>query len=103
MRFDQLKRREFITLLSSAAAAWPLTAWAQQPQQMRRIGVLMGWQERDPEAQSNLAAFVQELQQLGWMDGRNMRIDYRWSDGNVNRMQIFAKELVALNGPSDPR
>jgi putative ABC transport system substrate-binding protein len=43
------------------------------------------------------------LQQLGWMDGRNMRIDYRWSDGNVNRMQIFAKELVALNGPSDPR
>jgi putative tryptophan/tyrosine transport system substrate-binding protein len=89
-------RREFITLLGGAAAAWPLAASAQQAQQMRRIGVLMGWDESDPEAQSNLAAFVQELQQLGWMDGRNMRIDYRWSDGNVNRMQIFAKELAAL-------
>ena len=96
MRFDQLKRREFITLLSSAAAAWPLTAWAQQPQQMRRIGVLMGWQERDPEAQSNLAAFVQELQQLGWMDGRNLRIDCRWSDGDTTRMKILAKELAAF-------
>jgi putative tryptophan/tyrosine transport system substrate-binding protein len=88
-------RREFITLLGSAAAAWPLAAWAQQPQQMRRIGVLMGWDENDPEAQSNLAAFVQELQKLGWTDGRNVRIDYRWSDGDVNRMRIFAKELAA--------
>jgi putative tryptophan/tyrosine transport system substrate-binding protein len=88
-----VKRREFITLLGGAAA-WPLAARAQQPQQMRRIGVLMGWNETDREAQSNLAAFVQALQQLGWTDGRNMRIDYRWSNGDVNRMQISSKELV---------
>jgi putative ABC transport system substrate-binding protein len=88
-----IQRREFITLLGGAAA-WPLAARAQQPSGMRRIGVLMGWDERDREAQSNLAAFVQELGQLGWTDGRNMRIDYRWSNGDVNRMQIFAKELV---------
>ena len=87
-------RREFITLLGGAAAALPLAARAQQSQQMRRIGVLMGWNETDREAQSNLAAFVQELQQLGWTDGRNMRIDYRWSNGDVDRMQIFAKELA---------
>src|SRR5208337_1898409 len=94
MPFDQLKRRQFIALLGGAAATWPLAALAQQPERMRRIGVLMGWNERDREAQSNLAAFVQELGQLGWTDGRNMRIDYRWSNGDVNRMQIFAKELV---------
>ena len=90
--FD-LRRREFITLLGGAVA-WPLAARAQQPQLMRRIGVLMGWNETDREAQSNLAAFVQALQQLGWTDGRNMRIDYRWSNGDVNRMQISSKELV---------
>jgi putative ABC transport system substrate-binding protein len=89
-----IARREFITLLGGAAAAWPLAVRAQQPQLMRRIGVLMGWNETDREAQSNVAAFVQALQQLGWTDGRNMRIDYRWSNGDVNRMQIFSKELV---------
>jgi putative tryptophan/tyrosine transport system substrate-binding protein len=88
-----LRRRQFISLLGGASAAWPLVARAQQPQQMRRIGVLMGWNETDGEAQSNLAAFVQALQQLGWTDGRNMRIDYRWSNGDVNRMQISSKEL----------
>jgi putative ABC transport system substrate-binding protein len=89
-----MKRREFITLLGGTAVAWPLAARAQQGERVRRIGVLMGWNETDREAQSNLAAFVQELQQLGWTDGRNMRIDYRWSNGDVNRMQTFAKELV---------
>ena len=88
-----IPRRQFITLLGGTAA-WPMAARAQQPQQMRRIGVLMGWNETDREAQSNLAAFVQELQQLGWTDGRNMRIDYRWSNGDVDRMQSFAKELA---------
>ena len=89
-----MKRREFITLFGGAAVAWPLATRAQEPQLMRRIGVLMGWNETDREAQSNLAAFVRELQQLGWTDGRNVRIDYRWSNGDVNRMQIFSKELV---------
>jgi putative ABC transport system substrate-binding protein len=91
-----VRRREFITLLGGATIAWPLAARAQQPSSLRRIGVLMGWNESDREAQSNLATFVQELQQLGWADGRNMRIDYRWSNGDVNRMRIFAKELVDL-------
>jgi putative ABC transport system substrate-binding protein len=94
MQFRRLKRREFIRLIGSTAAAWPLVVRAQQPERMRRIGVLMGWDERDREAQSNLAAFVQELGQLGWTDGRNLRIDYRWSNGDIDRMQIFAKELV---------
>jgi len=89
-----IRRRDFIALLGGGAVAWPLAARAQQPERMRRIGVLMGWNERDREAQSNLAAFVQELQQLGWTDGRNMRIDYRWSNGDVDRMQVFAKELA---------
>ena len=92
-----MKRREFITLLGGAAAAWPLAARGQEPRaSVRRIGVLMGWNESDREAQSNLAAFVQELQRLGWTDGRNMRIDYRWANGDVNRMRIFAKELTDL-------
>jgi putative ABC transport system substrate-binding protein len=90
-----MRRREFM-LAGGTAVAWPLAAWAQQPERMRRVGVLMGWNERDREAQSNLAAFVQELRELGWTDGRNMRIDYRWSNGDVNRMHIFAKELADL-------
>src|SRR5207245_8654328 len=81
-------------LLVGASAAGPLAVRAQQRQLMRQLRVLMGWNETDREAQSNVAAFVQALQQLGWTDGRNMRIDYRWSNGDVNRMQIFSKELV---------
>jgi len=91
-----MRRREFIAIVGGAVATWPLAARAQQTSSVRRVGVLMGWNESDREAQSNLATFVQELQQLGWTDGRNMRIDYRWSNGDVNRMQIFAKELVDL-------
>ncbi len=91
-----MRRRDFITLLGGAAVAWPRTAHAQQPDRMRRIGVLMGWDENDPEAQFNLAAFVQGLQQLGWVDGRNVRIDYRWANGDINRMRMFAKDLVDL-------
>ena len=73
-----MKRREFITLLGGAAAAWPLAARAQQRERMRRIGVLMSLAADDPEAQARIAAFLQGLQQLGWTDGRNVRIDYRW-------------------------
>jgi putative tryptophan/tyrosine transport system substrate-binding protein len=92
-----MRRREFITLLSSGAVCWPLAARAQQPDRMRRIGVLMGYAESDSEAQSALAAFVQGLQQLGWADGRNVRIDTRWSiPADADLMQRFAKELVAL-------
>ena len=75
-RGDRMKRREFITLLGGAAAAWPLAARAQQAERMRRIGVLMALAADDPEGQARLAAFLQGLQQLGWTDGRNVRIDY---------------------------
>ena len=79
-------RRAFITLLSGAAVAWPLAATAQQSDQMRRIGVLMNTGADEPEAQARLAAFMQGLQELGWAVGRNMRIDYRWSAGDVARL-----------------
>src|SRR6516162_2804748 len=93
-----MKRREFITLLGGGAAAtWPLAARAQQTERVRRIGVLMGWPESDPEAQSERAAFVQELQKLGWADGRNLRIDTRWAaPAEPDSMHRLAKELVAL-------
>jgi putative ABC transport system substrate-binding protein len=91
-----VSRREFIVALATAATAWPLSVRAQQPVRMRRIGVLMGWDESDAEAQSNLAACVGELQRLGWADGRNVRIDYRWANGGVKRMRMFAKELADL-------
>ena len=85
-------RREFITLLGGAAA-WPLAARAQQPERMRRVGALMGY----PEAQSELASFLQELQKLGWVEGRNLRIDTRWGrPADPDSMHRFARELVAL-------
>jgi putative ABC transport system substrate-binding protein len=93
-----MSRRDFITLLGGAAAAWPLAARAQQGERMRRIGVLMNTGADEPESQARLAAFMQGLQELGWAVGRNMRIDYRWSQGNVARLRKDATELVAL-GP----
>src|SRR5712691_223688 len=90
-----MKRRQFITLLGGAAA-WPVAARAQQPDRLRRIGVLLGYAEGDPQAQPTLAAFMKALQELGWADGRNIRIDYRWAAGNADRMRAFAKELVSL-------
>jgi len=92
-----VKRRTFIALLGSAAAAWPLAARAQQPDRMRRIGVLMGYAENDSEAQAWVAAFREGLQKLGWTEGRNTKIDTRWATpGDAEAMQRFAKELVAL-------
>jgi putative ABC transport system substrate-binding protein len=91
-----VKRREFITLLGSAAAAWPLVARAQQGERMRRIGVLTNLTENDPEGQARIAAFQQGLQQLGWTDGRNVRIDTRWTAGGVERIRKHAAELAAL-------
>ena len=91
-----MKRREFITLLGGAAAGWPLAARAQEPDRVRRIGVLMHTGAGEPEAQARLAAFMQGLQELGWAVGRNIRIDYRWSVGDVARLHKDAAELVAL-------
>jgi putative ABC transport system substrate-binding protein len=91
-----MRRREFITLLGSATVAWPLAARAQQSGPMRRIGVLLGNAEGDPQMVPQLAAFTKALQELGWTDGRNIRIDYRWGAADVDRMQTFAKELVSL-------
>jgi hypothetical protein len=78
-----MKRRAFITLLGGAAV-WPLAARAQQPKQMRRIGVLMNRAADDPDGQARVAAFQQALQQLGWSDGRNVRVDIRWGEDNVD-------------------
>lgn len=90
-------RREFIVTLGSAAAAWPFAARAQQPDRVRRIGVLMGYAETDSEAQANIAAFRDGLQKLGWTDGRNIRIDTRWATpADAESRQRLAKELVAL-------
>jgi putative ABC transport system substrate-binding protein len=91
-----VNRREFIPLLGGAAAVWPLAARAQQAEQMRRIGVLMNTSADEPESQARLAAFMQGLQELGWAVGRNMRIDHRWSPGDVVRLRKDAAELVAL-------
>ena len=91
-----MRRREFITLLGGTAAAWPLVARAQQSERMRRVGVLMGYAENDPEAKALLLEFTQGLAELGWNVGRNLLMDVRWSPGNVNLMRTFAKELVDL-------
>jgi putative tryptophan/tyrosine transport system substrate-binding protein len=88
-----MRRREFITLLGGAAA-WPLAARAQQPERMRRIGVLMAFAENDPEVQANITAFRQALQKLGWTDGRNARVDYRWGGADSERIRGYAIELV---------
>jgi len=91
-----VNRREFITLVGGAAAAWPLAARAQQPaERMRRIGVLMSV-ENDPDGKAQLSGFTQGLAEIGWTDGRNVRMEVRWGGGDVNRIRTFAKELVAL-------
>ena len=93
-----MKRRTFITLICGAAAACPLAARAQQLGGMRRIGVLMNLAADDPAGRVRLAAFLQGLQQLGWTDGRNVRIDARWAAGDPDHFRKYAAELVAL-GP----
>jgi putative ABC transport system substrate-binding protein len=92
-----MRRREFIALIGGAAASWPLAARAQQVAAMRRVGALMNISENDPEARGLVAAFREGLAQLGWVDGRNLRFDYRWSAGDVELIRKYAAELVALN------
>jgi putative tryptophan/tyrosine transport system substrate-binding protein len=91
-----MRRRDFIALLGGATAAWLLAARAQQPEAVRRIGVLMGFAENDREGQTFVAAFREGLQKLGWVEGRNIRIDYRWTGLDKELIQRFAEELVAL-------
>jgi putative ABC transport system substrate-binding protein len=91
-----VRRRQFITLIGSAAA-WPLAARAQSSNRMRRIGVLMGYAESDPEAKGFFTGFMQTLADLGWIDGRNLQMNVRWAPGSVDRMRSFAKELVELH------
>ena len=92
-----MKRREFITLLGGAVVALPRVARAQQPERMRRIGVLTGTAADDPEAQARQAVFVQGLAQLGWTDGRNVRVDIRWGAGDAERIRRYA-----ARAPSPP-
>ena len=90
-----MRRRAFVTLLGGTVA-WPLAARAQQSERMRRISVIMSGAADDPVGQAQAKAFQQGLQQLGWTDGRNVRIDYRWTAGNIENSLKYAAELVAL-------
>jgi ABC-type uncharacterized transport system substrate-binding protein len=91
-----MKRRDFIALLGGAAAAWPLAARTQQNEALRRIGVLMSVAANDPEGNDRFTAFRQGLQQLGWVEGRNVRIDVRWPGGNSDNIRKYAGELATL-------
>jgi putative ABC transport system substrate-binding protein len=92
-----MTRRELIALFGSAAATWPLAVRAQQPERMRRIGLLMNLAADDPESQRRVTAFVQGLQELGWTDGRNVQIDFRWGASDADRYRRYAAELVGLS------
>ena len=91
-----MRRRTFIAGLGSAAA-WPVVARAQQPERVRRIGVLIGSQENDPLGKPRISAFTQAFADLGWTDGRNVRMDIRFGDGDNNRIRLFVQELVGLH------
>ena len=90
-----MRRREFITLLGGAAAAWPLAARAQQPERMRRIGALIGFAETDSFGQASANAFRQGLEQLGWVEGRNIRIDYRFAAGDPTLTKLMRTNWLA--------
>jgi hypothetical protein len=93
-----MRRREFITLLGGVAVVWPLSARAEQTERMRRIGVLMQYSESDPEGRIRAKALEQTLQKFGWIQGRNLQVDYRWADGDGDRFRTHAAELVRLGG-----
>lgn len=90
-----MRRREFIALIGGTAA-WPLHVRAQQPNRIRRIAVIIAFAANDPEVRSYVNAFDQGLKELGWVDGRNVRIDYRYAAGDISEMHRLTKEIVAL-------
>ncbi|MFZ3361087.1 MAG: ABC transporter substrate-binding protein, partial [Xanthobacteraceae bacterium] len=92
-----MRRRDFIAVVSGAATAWSFPAYAQETGRTRRVGVLLNRSATDPEGQARLAAFQEGLQQLGWSDGKNLRIDARWGEDKFEREHQFAAELVALS------
>jgi ABC transporter substrate binding protein len=92
-----MRRRNFIAGLASTTATWPVAGRAQQPERVRRIGVLLNLSENDVEAQRLVEVFRERLAQLGWADGRNLLINYRWAGGDVGQIRTFAKELVELS------
>jgi putative ABC transport system substrate-binding protein len=94
--YRDLRRRSFITLLGGAGVAWPIAAQAQQGDRVRHIGVLMPFDENDPEGKLRYSAFTQALADLGWTAGRNVRVDVRWDGGDINRIRALAHELVGL-------
>src|SRR5262245_9731174 len=91
-----MRRRDFITGAAGSAATWPLVARAQQGERVRRIGVLTPVAADDPAGQTRILAFAQALAQLGWIDGRNVRIDIRWAEADAERIRKVAAELIAL-------
>src|SRR5262249_55320148 len=92
---SQVERREFLATLGCVAAAWPLAARAQQGERVRRIGVLMGV-ANDAEGEARVAAFRQGLQQFGWVEGRNVLVEYRWGGGDPSRLKIQAAEVAVM-------
>jgi putative ABC transport system substrate-binding protein len=92
---ESMRRREFIALVGGAVA-WPIAASAQQGARMHRIGVLMGYPEGDRQAQANVTALRQGLKNIGWIEGRNVQIDYRWAGADPDKARAFARELVGL-------
>jgi putative tryptophan/tyrosine transport system substrate-binding protein len=91
-----MRRRNFIKGIAGSAVVWPLAVRAQQQERVRRIGVLMNLAEDDPEASARISTFVQRLSQLGWSEGRNFQIDYRWAAGKSEQFGKYAGELIAL-------
>jgi len=94
MRFDQLKRREFIGMVGSAAASWPLASFAQSPEQMRRVGVVMAYAEDDPNGRTQIDAFRDHLRTLGWTEGGNITIDVRYAKDSAARAREAAADLL---------
>jgi putative ABC transport system substrate-binding protein len=92
-----MRRREFIKVIAGAVIAWPLAARAQQSERVRRLGLLMGYPEGDKQAQVGANALRTELQNLGWIEGRNIQIDYRWPGPDAEKARTLAKELIAMS------